>query len=99
MQQSSLTCGADASYFGMDTLKVVAEQPILMEAPSDCALTRPHPSACWPQVPVETLSWRLDRNITVAEGLLEAARLKEADTVVCGISGYRWGGGIGVELL
>lgn len=41
-------------------------------------------------MPCETLTWRLQRSQTVADGLLEVARLRDADTVVCGISGYRW---------
>lgn len=36
------------------------------------------------------MSWHIERNATVADGLLELARIKEADTLVCGISGYRW---------
>jgi hypothetical protein len=35
------------------------------------------------------LTWRVDRSKTVADGLLEIVTLKEADTLVCGISGYR----------
>jgi len=48
------------------------------------------PAAVLPtQIPCETLSWHLERDKTVADGLLELARLREADTLVCGISGYR----------
>jgi hypothetical protein len=36
------------------------------------------------------LTWCVDRTKTVADGLLEIVTLKEADTLVCGISGYRW---------
>jgi hypothetical protein len=41
------------------------------------------------QIPYELLTWRLERDKSVADGLLEVAKLKEADTLVIGISGYR----------
>jgi hypothetical protein len=42
------------------------------------------------QIPTESITWHLARDKTVADGLLELAKLKDADTLVCGISGYRW---------
>lgn len=44
------------------------------------------------QIPTESITWHLARDKTVADGLLELAKLKDADTLVCGISGYRWVG-------
>lgn len=40
------------------------------------------------QVPCELCVWRLAREQSVADGLLELARLRDADTLVCGIAGY-----------
>jgi hypothetical protein len=40
------------------------------------------------QIPRELVPWRLERSQTVADGLLELVRVREADTLVCGISGY-----------
>jgi nucleotide-binding universal stress UspA family protein len=40
------------------------------------------------QIPFELLSWRLARDKTVADGLLEITRLRDMDTLVCGIAGY-----------
>lgn len=45
------------------------------------------------QIPCETLTWRLERNQSVSDGLLHLVGVKEVDTLVCGISGYRWVGG------
>jgi len=41
------------------------------------------------QVPCEMLMHQLQRNQTVADGLLQLVALKDVDTLVCGISGYR----------
>lgn len=42
------------------------------------------------QIPLETLSWRVERAQSVSTGLLQLVGLKEVDTLVCGIAGYRW---------
>jgi hypothetical protein len=41
------------------------------------------------QIPLETLSWRVERHQSVSTGLLQLVGIKEVDTLVCGISGYR----------
>jgi hypothetical protein len=41
------------------------------------------------QIPLETLSWRVERAQSVSTGLLQLVAIKEVDTLVCGISGYR----------
>ena len=50
----------------------------------------PHVHACaLLQIPLETLSWRVERAQSVSTGLLQLVGLKEVDTLVCGIAGYR----------
>ncbi|WIA39336.1 hypothetical protein OEZ86_005448 [Tetradesmus obliquus] len=40
------------------------------------------------KIPLETLSWRVERAQSVSTGLLQLVGLKEVDTLVCGIAGY-----------
>ncbi|KAF6255956.1 universal stress protein family-domain-containing protein [Scenedesmus sp. NREL 46B-D3] len=40
------------------------------------------------QIPVETLSWRVERDQSMSTGLLQLVALREVDCLVCGISGY-----------
>jgi hypothetical protein len=55
---------------------------------TQCTLARAHTRAT-PQIACELVLWRLERSQTVADGLLELARLREVDTLVCGTTGYR----------